>query len=141
MTIVRPNLQLQNTQQVVTNAHLTHKYWNHTLDVDPRTCKALILFSTASLEITVWLLVGYLTWSVFHLEIVQFLLQLLSVMRPPPHQLTTFWAQHLVRSLMSLDVRSYTPHAGEVEGEMTEELYIKAGYHVEGGPWNLPPKN
>ena len=49
------------------------------------------------------------------LEFVQFLLQFLCIMTPPHYQLLTLWVQLLVRSLMSLDVSSYTLYAQEGE--------------------------
>ena len=42
------------------------------------------------------------------LEIVEFLLQFLCVLHPPPHQLLTLRAQLLIHLLMGMNVASYT---------------------------------
>ena len=63
------------------------------------------------------------------LEVVQFLLQLLRILRPPPDQLLALWAQLLIRLLMSTNVPSYTLQEEE------KRLIMNAHRGVGGGRW------
>ena len=61
------------------------------------------------------------------LEVVQFLLQLLRILRPPPDQLLALWAQLIICLLMSTNVPSYTLQEEE------KRLIMNAHRGVGGG--------